>query len=296
MFARFFVTVSLVAVAGSAPGQTEIPSTNLRLWFKADDGVTKESVTPEVISWANKAPGISISAAPSREAEKPILVEGAINRYPAVRFNGSSNILKTPGFGILAGADDMSIFVVAKPAATQNACATILDHDYRGTVRAPLLVERLSVVSRKTHGTGGTFDIDLPLTGTPGIECRSGGKNDAYQVVFAFGTPVTCSGASVAAGSATVASTSRSGNQVTVNLTGVRNAQKLALKLSDVSDGTVANDVVVRMIILLGDTTADGAVDGSDSVQTRGQRDQVASDTNFRSDVNADSRIGRQDV
>src|SRR5207253_8431742 len=32
-----------------------------------------------------------------------------------------------------------------------------------------------SVVSRKSHGTAGTFGIDLPLTGNPGIECRSGG-------------------------------------------------------------------------------------------------------------------------
>src|SRR5205823_4473616 len=30
-------------------------------------------------------------------------------------------------------------------------------------------------VSRKTHGAAGTFDVNLPLTGTPGIEPRSGG-------------------------------------------------------------------------------------------------------------------------
>ena len=30
-----------------------------------------------------------------------------------------------------------------------------------------------SVVSRKTHGTAGDFDIDLPLAGNPGIECRT---------------------------------------------------------------------------------------------------------------------------
>ena len=33
----------------------------------------------------------------------------------------------------------------------------------------------VSVVSRKVHGGAGIFDINLPLTGAPGIECRSGG-------------------------------------------------------------------------------------------------------------------------
>src|SRR5438132_12331468 len=32
-----------------------------------------------------------------------------------------------------------------------------------------------SAVSRKTHGAAGTFDINMPLTGTSGVECRTGG-------------------------------------------------------------------------------------------------------------------------
>ena len=30
-----------------------------------------------------------------------------------------------------------------------------------------------SAVSRKLHAAAGSFDINLPLSGTPGIECRS---------------------------------------------------------------------------------------------------------------------------
>ncbi len=32
-----------------------------------------------------------------------------------------------------------------------------------------------SAVSRKTHGAAGTFDINLPLSGTVGVECSLGG-------------------------------------------------------------------------------------------------------------------------
>ena len=43
-----------------------------------------------------------------------------------------------------------------------------------------------SVVSRKTHGDAGDFDISLPPTGNPGVECRSGGANGDYTFVFTF--------------------------------------------------------------------------------------------------------------
>jgi hypothetical protein len=64
-----------------------------------------------------------------------------------------------------------------------------------------------SVVSRKTHGTAGDFDIDLPLTGTPGIECRTGGANGDHQVVVTFAVPVTLSSASVSSGTGSVSNT-----------------------------------------------------------------------------------------
>src|SRR6202035_769391 len=35
----------------------------------------------------------------------------------------------------------------------------------------------VSAVSRKTHGSAGTFDVDLPLIGQPGVEDRTGGAS-----------------------------------------------------------------------------------------------------------------------
>ena len=72
--------------------------------------------------------------------------------------------------------------------------ATLTVYDSRGATGTTSLTIQVgvtppqptSVVSRKTHGTAGTFDINLPLTGTAGIECRSGGASGDHQVVFSF--------------------------------------------------------------------------------------------------------------
>ena len=44
--------------------------------------------------------------------------------------------------------------------------------------------------SRKTHGSAGDFDIDLPLFGNPGIECRTGPSGN-HKVVVTFPVPIT---------------------------------------------------------------------------------------------------------
>ncbi len=57
--------------------------------------------------------------------------------------------------------------------------------------------QALSAVSRKTHGSVGDFDIPLPLTGAPGVECRAGDQ----KIVVTFNNVVTDGMASVSAGS-----------------------------------------------------------------------------------------------
>ena len=120
------------------------------------------------------------------------------------------------------------------------------------------------VVSRKLHGGAGPFDINLPLTGNPGIECRSGGASNDYQIVFTFPSSVTFTNASVTAGTGSVSGSSGSGTTtVTVNLTGVTNAQRITVTLLGVSDGTNTGDFSVQMGVLLGDTSGNGTVNAS---------------------------------
>jgi hypothetical protein len=153
-----------------------------------------------------------------------------------------------------------------------------------------------SVVSRKLH-SGAPFDINLPLTGNSGIECRSGGATNDYQVVFTFPSSVTFTNASVTAGTGSVSSSSGSGTTtVTVNLTGVTNAQRIMVTLFGVNDGMSTGDVGVQMGVLIGDTNGNGTVNASDVSQTKGRIGQTLSATNFRSDVNANGSINAGDV
>jgi hypothetical protein len=154
----------------------------------------------------------------------------------------------------------------------------------------------INAVSRKVHGTPGTFDIGLPLAGTPGIECRSGGATNDYQVVVTFGGPVTFSKAQVTQGTGSVSSTSTNNNQVFINLNGVTNAQTIQVTLVAVNDGTATADVSIPMSILVGDTTGNGSVNSSDIAQTQSQSGQPVTSANFREDVTVNGVINSSDI
>src|SRR5437660_941260 len=121
-----------------------------------------------------------------------------------------------------------------------------------------------SAFSRKMHGAAGTFDVPLPLTGNVGIECRSGGATNDYQMIINFMTTVTVGSASVTSGTGSVSSFNVSGSQVTVNLTGVTNVQRITMTLQNVHDGTHMGDVPVSMGVLVGDVNGNAVVSASD--------------------------------
>ena len=159
---------------------------------------------------------------------------------------------------------------------------------------SPSSVPILNVVSRKVHGDAGTFDIDLPLTGT-GIEPRSGGAAGNYQIVVTFSVPVTFTGADTTCG--TVAGTTTSGKQVIIDLTGVPNASRCAVTLNGVTDGpSTAGDVRLPVNFLIGDTNADGFVDSADISQVKGQSGTPVGQNNFRDDANVDGFLDSTDI
>ncbi len=144
----------------------------------------------------------------------------------------------------------------------------------------------------------GGFSIDLPLTGTPGIEDRSGGRTSDFAVDFVFSNPINSVG-SASSSCGTVASTVISGNKVTVNLTGVTcNATDVVVSLTSVTDNQSNNlaTASATMGLLLGDVDGDGSVTKTDSRIVKLDQGAPTSATNFREDINTNGTIDRTDA
>jgi glucose/arabinose dehydrogenase len=158
----------------------------------------------------------------------------------------------------------------------------------------------LSAASRKTHA-GVPFDIGLPLTGAPGIECRSGGPSGIYTMIFKFALPVSSVGGASVSGIGSVSSRMidiSNTRQYIVNLTGVANVQYLKVALSNVIDvaGNVASTASVTMGVLAGDATANGMVNSSDISKVQSQSGQLAAANNFRDDATVNGIINSSDI
>src|SRR6202035_532485 len=102
--------------------------------------------------------------------------------------------------------------------------------------------------------------------------------------------------ASVTSGTGSMSSFTVSGSQVTVNLTGVTNVQRITVTLFNVNDGTNMGNVPVSMGVLVGDVNGNAAVNASDVSLTKSKVGQAVSASNFREDVNANGTISSTDV
>jgi hypothetical protein len=178
-----------------------------------------------------------------------------------------------------------------------NIYFDISDTNFSITGTAPLALA--TAVSRKTHSSAGNFDIDLPLSGSPGVECRTGGAGGDHTLVITFNNTVVSGNAIVTSGAGSVVGAPAfSGNTMTVNLTGVTNAQIMAVTLDHVTDtfAQVLPTTAISVGILLGDTNGDGLVNAGDALQTRNRAGQATDATNFRSDVNLDGSLNSGDT
>jgi N-acetylneuraminic acid mutarotase len=167
-----------------------------------------------------------------------------------------------------------------------------------------------SAVSRKSHGAAGTFDINMPLTGSSGVECRSGGATHDYSLVVTFSGNVTVTGmpqSQVVTGTGCVGSggtcdpngtVTVSGNIVTVPLTNVADVQVINVQINGVNGASdePAVNVNIPMGVLVGDVTGNRMVNASDVALTKSKVGQVVGSGNFREDVNASGTITATDV
>ena len=159
-------------------------------------------------------------------------------------------------------------------------------------------LQTLTAVSRKTHGAAGAFDIDLPLSGEPGVECRSGGANGNYTIVVTFSNNIVSGNASITQGTGNITGSPIVDNTITVNLAGVTNVQKLTVTLSGVTDvfAQVLADTAVNMNVLAGDTSGNKSVTATDVSETKAQSGHAVDGSNFREDVVVDGSINSTDI
>ncbi len=149
--------------------------------------------------------------------------------------------------------------------------------------------------SRVFHA-GVPFNINLPLTGPSGVECRS--NSSAFTIVFNFTNTVTAGTASISSGTATVGSVAFSGTEMRVSLTGVTDGQVVTVSANGVTDtnGTVLPPQTVDAGFLIGDSNGDRSVNAADVTLSRSRSGQTADATNFRSDINPDGTINSADA
>ena len=147
----------------------------------------------------------------------------------------------------------------------------------------------------------GGFPIDLPLTGAPGIEDRSGGSKGRFTVEFTFNNELASVGSVVTSCGIVQSSMidSSDPHRFIVNLRNVTcNAEDVTVTLNNITDGT-SNTILFSeavMSLLLGDVDGDGAVTRTDFAIEKADQDQATDENNFRADIDASGSIDRQDA
>ncbi len=164
-----------------------------------------------------------------------------------------------------------------------------------GSVCATTSLVPIGAVSRKTHTGVGDFDVDLPLTGPPGIECRTGPVAGQHLIVLTFPVPVNVTIATATCGGQ-AATASANGSEVSIHCTGIANAQTISINLNGVSDGTRTANITVPMGVLLGDVDATTVVDGNDVSSVQAHTRAPVDLTTYRYDVNTTGLIDGNDV
>ena len=164
------------------PQSTYVPTTGLSLWLRSDFGITSSS--SQVSQWLDISgvAGLSNDASQSNSSYQPILSSSALNGYPAVTFNGSSQYMQLgPYFTDLQGG--ASIFTVTSPTGSSGY---ILDVGNGATSDNVTL-------SNSSSGTTANFIIDAGSSSSS-ISASSALTLNKYQLIEALMTPGSSTG------------------------------------------------------------------------------------------------------
>ena len=157
----------------------------------------------------------------------------------------------------------------------------------------------VGAASRKKHGNAGMFDIDLPLTGTPGVECRVGNGGTFLQtIVFTFSEPITSVSGTTTTTCGSVNSTTISGSMVTVELGHVTcDGSDITVTVPGVTGTSGSVDASGTMTLRTGVVNADGVVNQTDLEEIRMNVGQgLVTQDNFRDDITVDGNVNHKDT
>ncbi|MBA3963139.1 MAG: hypothetical protein H0X40_14745 [Chthoniobacterales bacterium] len=225
-------------------------------------------------------------AFPKPEAGWVVGLGGAILKSSdqGVTFNPQTSGISSDLFAVHFQSDALTGVAVGRSG-------TILRTTNGGEADSFALV---SAASRK-----GPFEIALPLSGPPGIECRVANRRP-FTLLFTFNHPVTAAGDfSVSCGRTTGAIINPDNSkQVLATYFGTTcNSHYITLTLQGTTDDQ-GNSLTtsVTMGLLLGDVNADGFVDEADLDQAVEDLGEHTDSSNFREDVNVNGEIDELDL
>jgi hypothetical protein len=190
--------------------------------------------------------------------------------------------------GPFTGTDGVTYTIQQEFSNQQNSCFT-----------TPMNLFRLvSVQSRKVHGSMGTFDLPINISGTQPVTVEPRAIGAGFTLIFHFTNSVTSVGSLLAVdangaaiGTGTV---SLSGGDAIVNLTGIPENQRVVVTLGSVN--SLFFDVSVTLGFLVGDTNNSLAVDTTDVDDVKARSGQATDASNFKYDVNANGAINSSDI
>ncbi len=157
-----------------------------------------------------------------------------------------------------------------------------------------------SVVSRKTHGFAGTFDVALDttqaITSSITVEPRQIGSG--HKIVFQFSGAITAAGSvtatdslGAAIGTATATAV---GSTVEVTLAGVPDARRVRVSLTDVNGAGV--NAAVSIGFLVGDVNGSLTVTSADINRVKGKTGTTVTGSTFIYDLDASGAIDSVDL
>ncbi len=251
--------------------------------------------------------GGDIQSAAYQGSYNPPIVQGDPTGNMCTNYLGDSGI---SGLGTTVGTGSysftvapMSNFVIVVNTATGSTNSSMFSGTISGFIDdnpgpgpcPAVTVPTLVSASSRLSNPAGTFDINLPLTGTPSVEDRNGAGD--YLIVLTFDVPVV-SGTASMSGSGTAGPPTFSGNEMRIPLSGVTDQQTVTVTASNVmgTSGGALPSASVDVGFLIGDTTNDGQVNSADIGQTKSQSGSPVTGSNFRQDVTNDGTINSADI